>query len=233
MTETAILMAAGMGTRMRPLTEHTPKPLIKVNGTSMIETVIAGLHQRGVRDIYIVTGYLGEQFEEIRSRYHGITLIDNPDYEVKNNISSVYAAREVLGQGDTFICEADLFISDPDIFTAGLKSSCYYGRMVQGHSDDWVFDVADDGYITRVGKQGDDCYNMAGVSYFRQEDAAILKEEIIKAYETPGNEQLFWDEVVDANLDRLSLTVHPVKEGQIVEIDTCEELRLTEERFGK
>ncbi len=231
MTETAILMAAGMGTRMRPLTEHTPKPLIKVNGISMIETVIAGLHQRGVRDIYIVTGYLGEQFEEIRSRYPGITLIDNPDYEVKNNISSVYAAREILGQGDTFICEADLFISDPDIFSAHLKGSCYYGRMVPGHSDDWVFDVSDDGYITRVGKRGDDRYNMVGISFFRQADALILKEAVTAAYDVPGNEQLFWDDVVDSILDRLKLTVHPVESSQIVEIDTCEELRAVEARL--
>ena len=231
MTETAILMAAGMGTRMRPLTEHTPKPLIEVNGTPMIETVISGLHQRGIRDIYIVTGYLGEQFEEVRSRHPGITLISNPDYEIKNNISSVYAAREVLGYGDTFICEADLYISDPDIFSADLKSSCYYGRMVEGHSDDWVFDLADDGYITRVGKQGDDRYNMVGISFFRQSDALILKDAITAAYDIPGNEQLFWDDVVNDNLDRLKLTIHPVDSSQIVEIDTCEELASVEARL--
>ncbi|MBO6146594.1 MAG: NTP transferase domain-containing protein [Lachnospiraceae bacterium] len=231
--ETAILMAAGLGTRMRPLTEHTPKPLIKVNGTAMIETVIACLNERGVEDIHIVTGYLGEQFRSLQEKYPGIDLIDNPVYDTHNNISSVYAAADILGESDIFICEADLYIPDRCLLQTGLESSCYFGRMEKGYSDDWVFDVGEDGLITRVGKGGEDRYNMVGISYFRQEDAAILKEEIIKAYETPGNEQLFWDEVVDANLDRLSLTVHPVKEGQIVEIDTCEELRLTEERFGK
>jgi CTP:phosphocholine cytidylyltransferase-like protein len=105
--------------------------------------------------------------------------------------------------------------------------------MVSGHSDDWVFDTGDDGLITRVGKGGDDCYNMVGISYFRREDAAILKEDIIKAYETPGNEQLFWDEVVDADLERLKLGIHPVEDGQIVEIDTCEELQAAEERMKR
>ena len=65
---------------------------------------------------------------------------------------------------------------------------------------------------------------MVGISFFKQEDARILAEEIAKAYHTEGNADLFWDEVVDQNLDRLHLKVFPVEEGQIVEIDTVDEL---------
>lgn len=219
----AILMAAGLGTRMLPLTKNKPKPLIDVNGTPMIETVITALLNYGTENIYIVTGYLKEQFNYLTEKYPNIELIENKDYKTVNNISSIYYAADVLGKDDCFICEADLYISDKNIFKT-CQNSCYYGKMVKGHSDDWVFDLNDDGYITRVGKFGTDCYNMVGLSYFNKQDAKFLSELIKKRYNTTGFETLFWDDVVNENLDKLKLKITPVEQNQIIEIDTVEEL---------
>ena len=92
--ERAIIMAAGLGNRMRPVTLTTPKPLVKVHGVRMIDTVIRGLHDNGITEIYIVVGYLKEQFYTLEKEYPGVTIIENPYYDTCNNISSLYVARD-------------------------------------------------------------------------------------------------------------------------------------------
>ncbi|MDE5966685.1 MAG: NTP transferase domain-containing protein [Lachnospiraceae bacterium] len=221
--EQAIVMASGMGTRMLPLTKKIPKPLVLVHGIPMIETVIAGLKTRGVKDIFVVVGYLGEQFRYLEQKY-GVRLIWNHEYETVNNISSVYAAKELLSGGDCFICEADLYVAEKTVFSGEISGSCYFGKMVPGYSDDWVFEQDDSSFITRVGKGGRDCYNMVGVAYFKEKEARLLASYLEEAYRQPGHETWFWDDVVNMHLDTLQLLVRPVESESIIEIDTLAEL---------
>ena len=230
MKEIAILMAAGLGSRMCPLTDTTAKPLVKVNGVPLVETVIAALEMRGVAEIHVVTGYKAEQFAPLAERHPKVCLVHNAEYATKNNINSVAVVADRMLSSDCFVCEADLFLPRADVLCRDLSRSGYFGKMVAGFSDDWVFDTDAAGRITRVGKGGTDCFNMVGISYFRQADAAKIANAVVEDARKPENFGLFWDEVVDRLVreGELDLVVHPVEPGDIVECDTVEDLKKLE-----
>ena len=227
-------MAAGIGSRMQPLTDTTAKPLVKVKGVPLIETVIAALEKRGVAEIYIVTGYRAEQFKQLAEKYPNVKLVYNAEYATKNNINSVAVVADKMASADCFICESDLFVSDANVLCRDLPRSGYFGKMVLGFSDDWVFERDDSGRITRIGKGGTDTYNMVGVSYFRKPDAAKIAEAVKRDVQAPENFNLFWDEVVDRLVKRgeLDLVVHEVGPRAIVECDTIEDLRKLEKMLS-
>ena len=187
----AVFIAAGFGSRLVPITLNTPKPLVRVNGTRMIDTLLDAVVAAGIEEIIIVRGYLGEQFDQLLYKYPNIKFIENPLYNEANNISSALLARHLLQ--NAYVLEADLFLSNPNLITKYQYTSNYLG-VPTGYTDDWCFETKNR-VITKVKVGGENCHHMYGVSYWNAEAGAKLYDDIKKVYEMPGGKERFWDQV--------------------------------------
>lgn len=218
----AVFMAAGFGSRMVPVTLNTPKPLIRVNGIRIIETLLDAVIGAGITDITIVRGYLGEQFDTLLRKYPMIKFIDNVDYNKANNISSAYLMKDIIA--NAYVLESDLVLYNPELIRKYEYSTNYLGMKVD-HTDDWCFKVKD-GYIAELHIGADDCHHMFGISYWTKEDALKMSVDIEKVYTGEDGANKYWDEVpLKYCFDNYSIRVRPVHQGDIIEIDTFEELK--------
>ena len=222
----AIIMAAGKGERLNPVTLDTPKPLVKVNGVRMIDTSIDALHANGINDIYIVTGYMMEEFSVLLEKYPDLHLIPNHYYTEYNNISSLYVAKDVLDLGDLMILDGDLVISNPDIFRPEFERSGYNTIWTEEKTDEWLMQIDDSGTVTSCSRTGGEKgWILLGISRWTAEDAAKLKKYLEYEFDQAENRHLYWDDIVMfQHFDRFSLGYREMKRSDVVEIDSYEEL---------
>ena len=221
-TKRAVFIAAGYGSRLRPVTHTIPKPLVKVNGVRIIDTLIDGVLAAGVEEIYVVCGYLKEQFAVLKEKYPQIHLVDNPYYTTCNNISSVLLTREHLR--NAYVLEADLFIHNKAIFDKYLYHSSYLGIPTE-ETDDWYFKTDENGVLYELGIGAKDCHRMLGISYWSAEDGATLEEHVKATFDMPGGKDEDWCYVpLVAFKDAYQVHVRECSAADIEEIDTFEEL---------
>lgn len=224
----AILLAAGFGSRMRPVTLNTPKPLVLVHGKRIIETILDALIAADITEIYIVRGYLGEQFNVLKDKYPTITLIDNPIYNETNNISSAYLVRDKFQ--NALVMEADLLIHNPSIIKKYHYNSNYTGRFVDV-TDDWCFEVKN-GYISKLKIGGENVYHTYCIAYFSEEDGKNMEKDIEASFELPGAREKVWDYVaLDYFKEHYKISVREVLKSDIDEIDTFNELKKIDKTY--
>lgn len=216
-------MAAGKGERMQPLTLSTPKPLIRVNGVRLIDSVVNALRQNGIIEIYVVVGYLKEQFYKWAQEQPGVVLIENPFYDSCNNISSLYVARKYIE--DCIIMDADQLICDPSVLNPRFIWSGYNAVWSDRETTEWLLSV-DRGRIQSCSRNGGiNGWQLFSISRWTSEDGVRLQHHLEEEFEG-GMTQIYWDDVVMfLHFEEYHLCIKPMSEGAVIEIDTIGELK--------
>ena len=219
--QNAIILAAGFGMRMVPINTETPKALLEVNGEVLIERTIKQLHEVGIKDIYVVVGFMKEKFEYLIDEY-GVELIVNDEYATKNNLHSLALIVDRIS--NTYIIPGDVW-SDRNPFR---KNELYSWYMVS--------DLVDDDSDVRVNrkmelvrvseKSGGNA--MIGISYLVGEQAEIVKERIYSLMTNKRYDGAFWEETLYTK-DRMIVPARVVHATDVVEINTYEQLRELDE----
>lgn len=219
--DNAIIMAAGLSSRFAPLSYERPKALITVKGEVLIERQIRQLQEAGITDIIIVVGYKKEQFYYLANKYN-VTIVENPEYETRNNNSSIYAVRKYLK--NSYICSADNYFST-NPFEGEVEESYYSALYSDGPTNEWCLTFDEDRWITDVQIGGIQQWFMLGHVFwsevFSQKFVSILE----KIYDMPSTRDKLWESIYIDYIDSLSMKIRMYDSSFIFEFDTLDELR--------
>lgn len=217
----AIILAAGLGSRLKPLTKEVPKPLVKVNGLSLIERQIYLLKEAGICEIVIVIGYMSDKFKFLEKKYN-VKLIYNNKYKEYNNIYSLYLAQDYLN--NTYILEGDVYLTK-NLFIENLKHSTYFAVKKEMYENEWVLKYDNKKRLQEIYigyEKG--AYVMSGISYWNIDDTKVIKDKLNKLIKNKNFKNLYWDDIVRKEVENFNINVKEVDFNCVYEIDTVEDL---------
>ena len=227
--EGAVITAAGFGSRFVPLTFETPKGLLEVFGERMIERQIRQLHEAGITDITIVVGYLKEKFEYLIDKYN-VKLLYNPEYSCKNTLATFYHARELFRGRNMYLLVSDNWLRN-NMYHKYECGSWYSSVYMEGDTSEWCLSSNKKGRITKVTVGGRDSQVMYGPAFLSRSFSDTFIPLVEEAYQRPGTEQHYWEQVVMDHLDKLELYLNCQPEHQVYEFENLEELRQFDPKY--
>lgn len=226
----AVFIAAGFGSRMVPITFNTPKPLVRVHGTRIIDTLLDAVVAAGIPEIVIVRGYLGEQFDQLRYKYPQIRFVENPIYNEANNISSAVCVRYLLQ--NAYVLEADLVLRNKKLIRKYEYESNFLGIPVE-RTDDWCLVADNNGIVTEEKVGGLNCYQMVGISFWSAADGVKLANDLDEIYRSPGGKERYWEQVpMVYKKENYRVHIRECSFEDITEIDTFSELKAIDQLYA-
>lgn len=224
----AIFLAAGFGARLVPVSLNTPKALVRVKGQRIIDSLLDAVVAAGIEEIYVVRGYLSEQFDQLLYKYPTIRFIENPIYNESNNISSAMCARHLLR--NAYVLEADLILYNPDLIRKYQYTSNFLA-VPTAETNDWCAETRNH-VITKLKVGGTDCHHVFGISYWTDEDGGKLYEDIKRVYEMPGGKERYWDQVaLEYCHDHYRVEVRECTFDDLVEVDSFSDLKRLDKTY--
>ena len=225
--DNAVIMAAGTSSRFAPLSYETHKGLLTVRGEVLIERQIRQLKEAGIDEIVLVSGYMKERFEYLKAKY-GIKIVENTEYNRRNNHSSIYAVRELLG--NSYICSSDnFFVKNP--FEKQVSEPYYAALYAHGKTAEWCISEGEDGYIDRISVGGENSWYMMGHVFWDERFSRRFTEILEREYDTPEIRGKLWEAVYAEHLDELKLRIRGYEDDYIFEFDSLDELRQFDESY--
>ena len=225
----AIILAAGYSSRFVPICNDKPKGLLQVNGDILIERQIHQLNNIGIKDITVITGTHAEQFDYLAEKYN-IRLIFNPDYAIKNNFASLYAAREVFS--NTIISSSDLYFKE-NIFQNSSEHSYYASVYIKGKTKQRSLTLDENDKIIGTAYGGENTWiTFGGQALFLKEVSEKLINIMRLVYEKPEYANKYWVDIMDEHLDELPMYIKRLDMDNITEFNTLESIWEFDKNFS-
>ncbi|ADL05158.1 aminotransferase class I/II-fold pyridoxal phosphate-dependent enzyme [Lacrimispora saccharolytica] len=241
----AIILAAGMGRRLKKLTENQPKCMISVNGIPMIQRMLKQLDHCHLNRIIIVTGHKGEELQSFVSSLPlstPVTYIDNPVYKTTNNIYSLFLAKDQLLMDDTILLESDL-IFEQEVLTQ-IISDPYPNLALVAPFESWMdgtvvlLDKQDNimKFLTRKDFRFEDIhsyYKTVNIYKFSRSFSSTHYVPFLEAYSKALGNNEYYEQVlkVISLLDDHDLKATRLENGFWYEIDDEQDLDIAESIF--
>lgn len=233
----AVILAAGIAKRLRPLTDSTPKCLLEIGGKNLLHRTVESILENGIKDFVFVLGYRGRMIKDYLDKYFPATdkiVLTNPDYENNNNSYSLWMTKDYI-RNDMLLLDSDILF-DKRIITELLNSgheNCLAVNVTHKLDSEQIKVIADtENRITQIGKEVDINKSIGesiGIEKFSgnylRDLFAILDRKILRENNVNEFYEASFQEIIDGNDARNSIYSVDVSDYECMEIDTIEDYR--------
>lgn len=226
----SIILAAGLGSRLKEITKVTPKSLIEINEQPILERNIEFMSEAGIEKIIIVLGYMSDKFLYLKDKYPNIDIefVFNDKYKEYNTIYSMYLAKEYFNN-DTYITTADIYLKNNVFLKYHDEEKSFYllrNHIEQFEKEEWTAILSDDKRIISVNKHSYSGHAYTGISFWKTKDLQVLSKKLenVKWF-LDDIKQAYWDELMLDELDNIHLYAKTLEDNnEIYEVDDINDL---------